>query len=163
MLDAPFSRFIVFIFYLQQISKSFTNWHCWTIQKPYNRKQSKLFKLPRNGNRRIRWKSMHQRWATFITYLLHAVNTRKNTCQTISINDSILPSKYLRIHIWFLFFLVFLFRNAQQAKESILNSAHLPLTQALINLKEQQELAENQVIFINGFSFECTQKEAKKY
>lgn len=28
-----------------------------------------------------------------------------------------------------------------------MNNAHLPLTQALINLKEQQELAESQVFF----------------
>ncbi|XP_055297797.1 disks large 1 tumor suppressor protein isoform X2 [Sitodiplosis mosellana] len=34
--------------------------------------------------------------------------------------------------------------NASETKESAMNNAHLPLTQALINLKEQQELAESQ-------------------
>lgn len=118
------------------------------IQKPFNRKQLKPFKLPRNGSRRIRWKSMQQRWVINDEQYILAVS---NELRSIKIQSRFqqIPTNYNHftycafVSIFFpLCYSFFLY----QAKDSSVNNAHLPLTQALINLKEQQELAESQVI-----------------
>lgn len=173
MLDASFSRFIVFVFFCILLETDIQEFYELTLLDDTKTIQQKTVETLQIASKWEQENSLKIN-ASEVSYIYECTHNTQSASQQftkkkkkemhskhfqLTIRFSLRNTFAYTLHICF-FLLFFLFRNAQQAKESIVNSAHLPLTQALINLKEQQELAENQVIFINGFS--STQGKSKR-